>query len=110
MGEQKSVWCVKACEESGWQHSRGSKQQRWKMETVLQFSSICLGLEHVVYEERVRHLDLLSLKRGRQRGHLFLLFSYPMGHYGEDRDRFFLEVHSDGTRGNRHNLGTGKSY
>jgi len=79
------------------------------MEPVLQFLPICLELQHMAYEEGLRHLDLFSLKKSRQRGHLFPLFSYPVGHYGEGRDRFLFDVHSDGTRGNGHKSGRGNS-
>lgn len=67
-------------------------------------TKVVSGLEHMIYKERLRKLDLLSLEKGR--GHdVFSVFNFLMSSY---EARHFWEPHSERIRGNRHRLQQGK--
>lgn len=61
------------------------------------------------YEKRLRELGLISLKKRRLIGNLIALYVFLVGRY-RDEARFFLEVHSDRVRDNKHQVQHGKLH
>jgi len=58
------------------------------------------GLEHLLYEGRLRQLGLFSLEKRRLQGDLRAAFRYPKGACMKAGKGLFTRACSDGTRGN----------
>ena len=54
------------------------------------------GLEHLSYEEKLRQLDLFSLKKRRLWGDHITSFQYLKSSYEQDGDWLFTWFDSDG--------------
>lgn len=61
-------------------------------------------LKKITYKMRLRDSFLSSLKKRTLRRDFTIVYSYLPGGYREDKAKFFLKMHSDNTKGSKHNL------
>ena len=66
------------------------------------------GMEHLLYEDRLRELELLSLEKRRLRGDLIAAFQYLKGAYRKDGEGLFIRECRDRMRGNDFKLKEGR--
>jgi len=64
-------------------------------------------MEHLPYKDRLRELELFSLKERRLQGDLIAALQYLNRSYRKEGDRLFIRVCDDRTRGNDFNLKEG---
>ena len=65
-------------------------------------------LEHLPYKDRLRELDLFSLKKRRLQENLIAAFECLEGDYKQEGNQLFTRVNSDRTRGNGLKLKEGR--
>jgi len=53
------------------------------------------GVEHLLYKDRRRKLELFSVEKRRLQGHLRAIFQYRKGSYNKEGDRLFHRVGDD---------------
>ena len=66
------------------------------------------GLEHLLYEDRLRQLGLFSLEKRRPRGDLMAAFQYLKGTYKKEGIQLYEWVDNGRTRGNSFKLREGR--
>ncbi|KAK4810521.1 hypothetical protein QYF61_004484 [Mycteria americana] len=66
------------------------------------------GLEHLLYEGRLRKLELFSLEKRRLREDLIVAFQYLKGAYRKDGEGLFIRECSDRMRGNGFKMKEGR--
>ena len=64
-------------------------------------------MEHLPYKDRLRELELFSLKERRLQGDLIAALQYLNRSYRKEGDRLFIRVCGDRTRGNDFKLKEG---
>ena len=65
-------------------------------------------LEHLSYEDRLRELELFSLKKRRLQGDLIAALECLKGTYKKDAEQLFSRDYSNRTRGNSFKLKEGR--
>ena len=68
------------------------------------------GMEHLLYEDRLRELGLFCLEKGRLQGDVIAAFQYLKGAYRKDGEGLFIRECSDSMRGNSFNLKEGNLH
>lgn len=66
------------------------------------------GLEHLLYEKRLRDLGLFTLEKRRLRENFIKVCKYLKGVYKKDRARFFSVVPTARNRHNEHKMEQGR--
>ncbi len=66
------------------------------------------GLEHLLYEDRLRELSLFSLEKRRLRGDHIAAFQYLKGAYKQEGSQLFERVDNSRTRGDGFKLKEGR--
>ncbi|PKU45522.1 hypothetical protein llap_4168 [Limosa lapponica baueri] len=66
------------------------------------------GLEHLLYEDRLRELGLFNLEKRRLWGDLIVVFQYLKGLYRKDGEGLFIRESSDRIRSNGFKLKEGR--
>ena len=66
------------------------------------------GLQHLLYEDRLRELGLFSLEKRRLQGDLIAAFQYLKGAYEQEGSPLFERGDNSRTRGNGLKLKEGK--
>lgn len=61
-------------------------------------------LEHMAHKEKLREMDLFSLKKRRLKGDIIAICNYVVGGCREDGARLFVGLYSDRMKGNRQKL------
>ncbi|PKU49299.1 hypothetical protein llap_338 [Limosa lapponica baueri] len=74
----------------------------YKRDMDIHHTKMMKGLEHLSYEERLRHLHLF--REEKTRGDLINVYKYLKGGCKEERARHFSVVPSGRTRGNGHKV------
>ncbi|KAK4826115.1 hypothetical protein QYF61_005253 [Mycteria americana] len=67
-------------------------------------TKMTMGLEHLLYEEKLRELGQFSLEKKRLMGNLVSVYEYLMGGSKEYKVRLFSAVSHERSGGNRHKL------